>query len=180
MSGPVLTIELAKAVPHTVVQQIRELLLRSSARFEEKRFGEYDLSVDAGSLGITDTEGIDGRRPIMVSLMGPDVGDKATFDAEHVDQGGQQHLLGFTPTHAVNVIAFCSSAVDHVVTAVLTAAIMDLTGGVANAELAADQVAIVAELPGVIVVTPGSWPVAYGSAEFLRAWAEQPGFRLLK
>ncbi|MFF4519663.1 DUF6368 family protein [Streptomyces mirabilis] len=43
MSGPVLTIELAKAVPHTVVQQIRELLLRSSARFEEKRFGEYDL-----------------------------------------------------------------------------------------------------------------------------------------
>ncbi|MFD4483338.1 DUF6368 family protein [Streptomyces sp. NPDC058471] len=180
MSGPVLTIELAEAVPHAVVQQIRGLLLGSSARFEEKRFGEYDLSVDAESLGITDAGGSDGHRPIAVSLMGPDVGDEATFDAEHVGQGDQQHLLGFTPTHAVNVIAFCSRTVDHVVTALLTAAIMDLTGGVANVELAADQLATVAGLPGVIAVTSGSWPAAYGSAEFLRAWAEQPGFRLLK
>ncbi|MFJ1975539.1 DUF6368 family protein, partial [Streptomyces sp. NPDC087903] len=165
------------AVPYTVVQQIRELLLRSSGRFEEKRFGEYALSVEAERLGITDTGGIAGRRPMMVSLMGPDVGDEETFDAEHLDQ---EHLLGFTPTHAVNVIAFCSSTVDHVITALLTAAIMDLTGGVASAELAADQVAAVAGLPGAIGVTPGSWPAAYGSAEFLRAWAEQPGFRLLK
>ncbi|WP_189780244.1 DUF6368 family protein [Streptomyces tauricus] len=180
MSGPVLTIELAETVPCAVVQQVRKLLLRSSAHFEEKRFGEYDLSVNAESLGITDTEGGGGHRPIMVSLMGPDVGDEAIFDAEHVDQGDQQHLLGFTPTHAVNVIAFCSSTVDHFVTALLTAAIMDLTGGVANAELAADQVATVAGLPGVMAVTPGSRPAAYGSAEFLRAWTEQPGFRLLK
>lgn len=164
MSGPVLTIELAEAVPHAVVLQIRGLLLRSSARFEEKRFGEYDLSVDAESLGITDAGGIDGHRPIVVSLMGPDVGDEATFDAEHVGQDDQQHLLGFTPTHAVNVIAFYSRTVDHVVTALLTAAIMDLTGGVANAELAADQMATVAGLPGVIAVMSGSWPAAYGSA----------------
>ncbi|MBQ0850278.1 hypothetical protein J8N05_18995 [Streptomyces sp. BH-SS-21] len=48
---------------------------------------------------------------------------------------------------AVNVIAFCSSTVDHVVTALLTAAIMNLTGGAANAELAANQVATVGGCP---------------------------------
>ncbi|WP_425347954.1 DUF6368 family protein [Streptomyces durhamensis] len=37
-----------------------------------------------------------------------------------------------------------------------------------------------ADLPGIIAVTTGPWPAAYGSAEFLRAWTEQPGFRLLK
>ncbi|GLW01388.1 DUF6368 family protein [Streptomyces lavendulae] len=112
--------------------------------------------------------------------MGPGVGDEAIFDAEHADEVDRQPLIGFTPTHAVDVIAFCNRPVDHVVTALLTAAIMDIIGGVANAELRDDQVSIVADLPGIVAKMTDPWPAAYGSADFLRAWADQPGFRLLK
>jgi hypothetical protein len=41
-------------------------------------------------------------------------------------------------------------------------------------------VPIVAGLRGVIATVTDPWPTAYGSAEFLRAWAQQPDFRLLK
>ncbi|MET8816348.1 DUF6368 family protein [Streptomyces sp. NPDC004549] len=37
-----------------------------------------------------------------------------------------------------------------------------------------------ADLPGITATTTAPWPAIYGSAEFLRAWARQPGFRLLK
>ncbi|MFI8219789.1 DUF6368 family protein [Streptomyces sp. NPDC085932] len=84
------------------------------------------------------------------------------------------------PTHAVDVIAFCNRPVDHLVTALLTAAVMDVVGGVAQAELREDQVSIVAGLPGIVATTTDPWPAAYGSTEFLRTWARQPGFRLLK
>ncbi|MET9039612.1 DUF6368 family protein [Streptomyces mirabilis] len=67
MSGPVLVIELAEPVPPISIQRLRELLLRSSSHFEEKRVGEYDLNIYAESLGIADTGGVDGRRPVMVS-----------------------------------------------------------------------------------------------------------------
>ncbi|MFE1796415.1 DUF6368 family protein [Streptomyces sp. NPDC059517] len=180
MSGPVLTIELAEAVPPAVLQRLRAFLIRSSAHFEEQRPGEFDLSVYAPKLGITDTGGVDGRRPVMVSLTGPGTGDEATFEAEHAESGDQESLIGFTPTHSVDVIAFCGSRVDHVVTALLTAAVMDLTGGVAHAELGEDQVPTLVGLPGIIAVTTDPWPSAYGSAEFLRAWTGRPGFRLLK
>ncbi|MEU6765514.1 DUF6368 family protein [Streptomyces sp. NPDC046853] len=66
------------------------------------------------------------------------------------------------------------------VTARLTAAIMDVIGGVANAELREDQAPIVAGLPGVLVTVTEPHEAAYGSARFLRAWAAAPGFRLLK
>ncbi|MFD6972202.1 DUF6368 family protein [Streptomyces sp. NPDC059979] len=180
MSGPVLVIELAEHVSPTSIQRLRDLLLRSSSHFEEKRVGEYDLNIHAESLGIADTGGVDGRRPVMVSLMGPGIGGEAIFTAEHADEVDQEPLIGFTPTHAVDVIAFCNRPVDHVVTALLTAAVMDVIGGVANAELREDQVPIVAGLPGIVAAMTDPWPAAYGSAEFLRAWARQPGFRLLK
>lgn len=141
---------------------------------------EYDLNIHAESLGITDTGGVDGLRPVMVSLKGPGIGDEAIFMAEHADEVDQEPLIGFTPTHAVDVIAFCNRPVDHVVTALLTAAVMDVIGGVANAELHEDQVPIVAGLPGIVATMKDPWPAAYGSAEFLRAWARQPGFRLVK
>ncbi|MFG2776107.1 DUF6368 family protein [Streptomyces sp. NPDC048350] len=67
----------------------------------------------------------------------------------------------------------------HVVTALLTAAVMDVLGGVSDVELREDQVPIVAGLPGVIATTTDPSPAVYGSAEFLRAWAQRPGFRLL-
>jgi hypothetical protein len=112
--------------------------------------------------------------------MGPGLGDEAIFAAEHADEVDQERLIGFTPTHAVGIIAFCNRPVDHVATALLTAAVMDVIGGVANAELLDDQVPIVAGLPGVVATMTDPWPAAYGSAEFLRAWVQQPGFRLLK
>ncbi|WP_406177464.1 hypothetical protein [Streptomyces sp. NBC_00996] len=59
-----MVIELAEAVPHSAIQRLREFLVRSSARCEEKRVGEYDLNIRTESLGITDTVGVDGRRPI--------------------------------------------------------------------------------------------------------------------
>ncbi|MFJ2923452.1 DUF6368 family protein [Streptomyces massasporeus] len=180
MSGPVLVIDLAEAVPRVAIQRLRDFLLGASARFEEKRVGKYDLNIHAENLGITDAGDVDGRRPVLVSLMGPGIGDAAVFEAEHADEVDQEPLIGFTPTHAVDVIAFCNRPVDHLVTALLTAAVMDVIGGVANAELREDQVSIVASLPGVVATMTDPWPAAYGSAGFLRAWAQQPGFRLLK
>ncbi|MCC3771037.1 DUF6368 family protein [Streptomyces sp. UNOC14_S4] len=180
MSGPVLVIELAGAIPHAAIQRLRDLLVRSSARCEEKRVGDYDLNVHAESFGISDTGGVDGRRPVLVSVMGPGIGDEAVFEAEHADEVDQESLIGFTPTHAIDVIAFCNRPVDHVVTALLAAAVMDVVGGVVNAELREDQVPIVADLPGVVATMTDPWPAVYGSAEFLRAWVQQPGFWLLK
>ncbi|WP_162624722.1 DUF6368 family protein [Streptomyces cadmiisoli] len=180
MSGPVLVIELAEAVPRVAIQRLRGFLLGASARFEEKRVGEYDLNIHAESLGITDAGDVDGRRPVLVSLMGPGIGDEAVFEAEHADEVDQESLIGFTPTHPVDVVAFCNRPVDHLVTVLLTAAVMDVIGGVANAELREDQVSVVAGLPGIVATMTDPWPAAYGSAEFLRAWARQPGFRLLK
>ncbi|MGW7260328.1 DUF6368 family protein [Streptomyces sp. NPDC054834] len=55
-----------------------------------------------------------------------------------------------------------------------------MIGGVANAELREDQIPIAAGLPGIVATMTDPWPAAYGSAEFLRAWAQQPGFRLPK
>ncbi|WP_329449185.1 DUF6368 family protein [Streptomyces sp. NBC_01426] len=40
----------------------------------------------------------------MVSLMGPGIGDENIFEAEHADEVDQKPLIGFTPTHAVDVI----------------------------------------------------------------------------
>ncbi|MER6070013.1 DUF6368 family protein [Streptomyces sp. NPDC001817] len=57
MSGPVLVIESAGAVPHASIRRVRELLVRCSARREEQRVGEYDVSVYAEAFRITDTGG---------------------------------------------------------------------------------------------------------------------------
>lgn len=99
--------------------------------------------------------------------MGPGVGDEVNSEAEHADEVDQQPLIGFSPTHAVDVIAFCNRPVDHVVTALLTAAVMDIIGGVANAELRDDQVPIVVGLAGIVAKMTDPWPAAYGSAEFV-------------
>ncbi|MFJ1656875.1 DUF6368 family protein [Streptomyces sp. NPDC088337] len=75
-----LVIELAEAVPRAAIQRLRDLLVRSSARCEEKRVGEYDLNVHAESLGISDTGGVDGRRPVLVSVRGPGIGDESIYE----------------------------------------------------------------------------------------------------
>ncbi|MGV9348982.1 DUF6368 family protein [Streptomyces spiralis] len=121
----------------------------------------------------------DWRRPFLVYLMGPGVGDESIFEAEHADEPEVEAVLGFRPTHAVNVSAGCNGEIDHVATALLTAAVMDVIGGVAKAELLDGQVSVVAGLPGVSGIADDDWMVL-GTAEFLRAWVGHPAFRLVK
>jgi hypothetical protein len=138
----------------------------------------------AGGEELTDLVGFnprreDGRRPFLVYLMGPGAGDESLFEDEHADQPGIEAVLGFRPTHAVNVSACCSSRIDHVLTALLAAAVMDVVGGVVNAELLDGQGPVVSGLPGVLGIADDDRAVL-GTAEFLRAWAGHPAFRLVK
>ncbi|MCL7377655.1 DUF6368 family protein [Streptomyces sp. 35G-GA-8] len=119
------------------------------------------------------------RRPFLVYLMGPGVGDESLFEAEHADEPEVEAILGFRPTHAVNVSAGCNGEIDHVATALLTAAVMDVIGGVAKAELLDGQASVIAGLPGVLGIADDDW-MALGTAEFLRAWVGHPAFRLVK
>jgi hypothetical protein len=111
--------------------------------------------------------------------MGPGVGDASVFEAEHADEPGVEAVLGFKPTHAVNVSAGCNRRIDHVATALLTAAVMDVIGGVAKAELLDGQGSVVAGLPGVLGITDDD-RTALGTAEFLRGWVGHPACRLVK
>ncbi|MEU2288532.1 DUF6368 family protein [Streptomyces sp. NPDC013178] len=121
----------------------------------------------------------DWRRPFLVYLMGPGIGDESIFEAEHADEPEVEAILGFRPTHAVNVSACCNREIDHVTTALLTAAVMDVIGGVAKAELLDGQASVVVGLPGVWGIADDDWTVL-GTAEFLRAWVGHPAFRLVK
>ncbi|MFD7757636.1 DUF6368 family protein [Streptomyces sp. NPDC059757] len=121
----------------------------------------------------------DWRRPFLVYLMGPGVGDESIFEAEHADEPEVEAILGCRPTHAVNVSACCNREIDHVATALLTAAVMDVIGGVAKAELLNGQASVVAGLPGVLGIADDDW-MALGTAEFLRTWVGHPAFRLVK
>ncbi|MEU6273789.1 DUF6368 family protein [Streptomyces populi] len=210
MSGPTLVIELAEPLSPTALREFRALMAGLSSHFAEKRPGSFDINVPAERLGVEDRreedrrkpfplpflgntsadeeltalvgfdpQREDWRRPFLVYLMGPGVGDESLFEAEHADEPGVEAVLGFRPTHAVNVSACCNREIDHVTTALLTAAVMDVIGGVAKAELLDGQVSIVAGLPGVSGITDDDW-MALGTAEFLRAWAEHPAFRLVK
>ncbi|MET8975153.1 DUF6368 family protein [Streptomyces sp. NPDC004539] len=210
MSGPILVIDLAEPLSPAVLREFRALMVGLSSRFAEKRPGFFDVSVPAERLGVEDEreedwrrrfpvpllagtpadEGlralagfdprrVDQHRPFLVYLMGPGVGDEDTFEAEHADEPEVEAALGFRPTHAVNVSACCNRDIDHVTTALLTAAVMDVIGGVAKAELLDGQASAVAGLPGLSSITDDGW-TALGTAEFLRAWAEHPAFRLVK
>ncbi|MER7983853.1 DUF6368 family protein [Streptomyces sp. NPDC095817] len=106
----------------------------------------------------------DWRRPFLVYLAGPDVGDKSIFQAEHADEPEVEAALGFKSSHAINVSACCSREIDHVTTALLTAAVMDLIGGVATADLLDGQVSVLAGLPGVLGTVHDDWMVL-GTAE---------------
>lgn len=121
----------------------------------------------------------DWGRPFLVYLMGPGVGDENLFEAEHADEPEVETILGFRSTHAVNVSACANREIDHVATALLTAAVMDVTGGVAKAGLLDGQASFIAGLPGVVGIADDDW-MALGTAEFLRSWVGSPAFRLVK
>lgn len=171
-------IELQHAVPASALHQLRLFLVNVSDWFEERRPGSFDLGVVAERLGVVDRDR-DGSRPFAVVVSGPGYGDEETFDAEH-EGVDLRPFIGFTPTHHVGVIAMCNGQVDHVVTAALTAEVMDIVGGVAGVETRREQVAVVGGLPGAIAQTADPWPITFGSSELLRQWAVHPGFRLLK
>ncbi|MGW5639808.1 DUF6368 family protein [Streptomyces sp. NPDC003832] len=140
-----------------------------------------DASGDEGLAGLVgfDPRRVDGRRPFLVYLMGVGGEDESLFEAEHAEETDIEAVLGFKPTHAVNVSACCNREIDHLATALLTATVMDVIGGVAKAELPDAQVPVVSGLPGVLGAGDDDWAVL-GSAGFLRAWAAHPSFRLLK
>ncbi|WP_377267534.1 DUF6368 family protein [Peterkaempfera sp. SMS 1(5)a] len=185
MAGPTLVIELAEPVAPAALRGFRTLMRGLSTHFEELRPGAFDVNVAVERLGVetptaVDSQEVDGRRPFLVYLMGPGVGDEDIFEAEHADEPEVEAALGFKPTHAVNVSAGCNRGVDHVATALLTAAIADVLGGLVKAELLDGHVSVVAGLPGMLGVTDEECPTVLGTAEFLRAWIDQPGFRLVK
>jgi hypothetical protein len=80
----------------------------------------------------------------------------------------------------VDVIAFCNRQVDHLATALLTAAVMDEIGGVAHLRMGDARGPVVAGLPGVVAERPEPFEAVFATAEFLRGWAARPGFRLPK
>ncbi|MEU6223046.1 DUF6368 family protein [Streptomyces sp. NPDC047042] len=179
MSGPTLVIDLAEPLSPAALREFRALMVGLSSHFAAKRPGFFDVNVPVERVGVEHGREEDGRRPFLVYLMGPGVGDESLFEAEHADEAEVEALLGFRPTHAVNVSACCNRGIDHVATAMLTAAVMDVVGGVAKAELPDGQASVAANLPGVLGITDDGWTVL-GTAEFLRAWAGHPAFRLVK
>ncbi|MEV7152353.1 DUF6368 family protein [Streptomyces sp. NPDC093084] len=184
MAGPTLVIELAEPVSSAALAELSVLMRGLSIHFEQRRLGYFDVNVPVGRLGMDtatlDATEVDGRRPFLVYLMGPGVGDESIFEAEHADEPDVEALLGFKPNHAVNVSAGCNRGIDHTATALLTAAVVDVLGGVVKAELLEGQEAVVAGLPGVLGLTDAECPMVLGTAEFVRAWVDQPGFRLVK
>jgi hypothetical protein len=182
MAGPTLVIELAEPVSPAALSEFSALLRGLSIHFEQLRHGSFDVNVPVERLGIEalDAQEVERRRPFLVYLMGPGVGDENIFEAEHAHEPEAEAVLGFKPTHAVNVSAGCNGQIDHVATALLTAAVVDVLGGVVKAELLGGQEAVVAGLPGVLGLTDEGYPMVLGTAEFLRAWVNQPGFRLVK
>ncbi|MEO3826312.1 DUF6368 family protein [Actinomadura sp. B10D3] len=184
MAGPTLVIEFAEAVSSAALSEFSALMRGLSTHFEQRREGYFDVNVPVERLGIEaaglDAQEVDGCRPFLVYLMGPGVGDESIFEAEHADEPEVEAVLGFKPTHAVNVSAGCNRGIDHAATALLTAAVVDVLGGVVKAELSEGQEAVVAGLPGALGLTGEEYPMVLGTAGFLRAWVAQPGFRLVK
>ncbi|MFE1077541.1 DUF6368 family protein [Nocardiopsis alba] len=184
MAGPTLVIDLAGPPPSTRSNEFGALIRGLSTHFERTRRGYFDIGVPVERLSIAARRALDpgetDDRPFLVHLMGPGFGDESLFEAEHADEAVIEAALGFKPTHAVNVSAGRNQDIDHVATALLTAAIIDVLGGVVKAELPVGQERVIAGLPGVLGLVDDGYPTMLGTAAFLRAWVERPGFRLLK
>lgn len=186
MAGPVISV----ALPEPLAEQAQGALdayLRSLANsnFEHSKPGYWSLNLEPERLGI-DHSDRDGSRPFLVEASGPGSGNDQFFeDGRFVesDWGFVVALLGFTPTAMLSVIAMCNGQADHAATALLTAEIMGITGGVAFVELYDHQVELVRALPGILVAaatTVDESAFALGDERFLRAFAATAGFRLLK
>jgi len=180
MAGPTAGIELPGPVADDVLSRLANELARISTFFETKRRGYFDLNIAPEALGVSVAD--DERRlaqPFVVSVSGPSFGDEAIFESEHADGPDLLPLIGFRPTHDVSVLAMCRGTVNHYLTALLTARVMDFVGGVAVIELDSERVEAVRDLPGLCALVTEPWAEAYGSAHFVRAWAAHTQFRLV-
>lgn len=186
MAGSVISV----ALPEPLAEQAQVALdawLRylADSNFELSKPGAWSLNLEPERLGI-DHSDRDGSRPFLVVASDPVNGDGQFFeDGRFIasDWGFLVPLLGFAPAAMLSVIAMCSSQVDHVSNALLTAEIMDITGGVAFVELHDHQVEPAGALPGILVAVATSADesaVALGDGQFLRAFAATAGFRLFK
>jgi hypothetical protein len=180
MAGPTAKIELPGPVADNVLAILGDELAWLSARFEVQRRGYFKLNIEPEALGVRITDhDRGGAQPFVVSVSGPGFGDEEIFDAEHAGGPDLLPLIGFRPSHDVGVLAMCRGKVNHDLTAALTARVMDFVGGVAVIELDREQVESVRALPGLCALVTGPGAEAYGSAQFVRAWAAHPEFRLL-
>lgn len=174
-----MTIELPGPVADGALALLADELARISMRFEVRRRGCFDLNIEPEALGVAVPVGDALRaQPFVVSVSGPGFGDEAIFDSEHADGPDPLSLIGFRPSHDVGVLAMCRGRVNHDLTALLTALVMDIVGGVALIELHRERLAAVRTLPGLRALVTEPWAEAYGSAQFVRAWAAHPEFRL--
>lgn len=181
MAGPTAGIELDGPVPDAALAVLKDELAEISTQLETPRHGYLNLNIEPAALGVTHAYAHDvAAQPFVVHIMGPGFGDEAIFEAEHSDGPDLLALIGFRPPHAMGVLAMCNGRVNHDLTALLTARVMDIIGGVAAIELYNDQVDSVRALPGLRALAAEPWPEAYGSAQFVRAWAAHPAFRLVK
>ncbi|MEV4613058.1 DUF6368 family protein [Kitasatospora sp. NPDC049258] len=178
MSGTALSIELAGPVPAEDLVRLHELLIGLSDGMEVKSPEHFDLVILPQRLGVGGSWGPFDPGPFCVALNGPGFEWEEIFHGDH-DYGDLElrSLIGFTPAYDLLVSGSCSRPIDHAVTALLAASVMDIVGGVANVEVVAHQIPVIRALPGFLALAT-EWSRAFGSAEFLRAWAAHPDFRL--
>ena len=93
------------------VEDRREKDWRKSLRLP--RLGNAIADAELTALVGFNPQREDWRRPFLVYLMGPGIGDESTFEAEHADEPEVEATLGFRPTHAVNVSACCRRREDR-------------------------------------------------------------------
>lgn len=181
MAGPTTGIELDGPVADDVLSRLADDLAGISTRFETRRRGYFCLNIEPAMLGVTsaDAQGV-AAQPFVVHVLGAGFGDEAIFEAEHADGPDLLPLIGFRPSHSVGVLAMCNGRVNHDLAAQLTARVMDFVGGVAVVELYHEQAETVRALPGLQALVMEPWTEAYGSQQFVRAWAAHPEFRLVK
>lgn len=178
MAGPLLVVVLPGPVPAEGTAELGVALKGMSTRFHEARTGSFDLAVDPSRLGAPGT----APRTFAVTVSGPGFGDEAVFDAAHAAEPDLEPLIGFHPTHDVVVSATADDRADHMVVAHLAAAVQETLGGLIDVKVYRDDLPAARRLPGAVATLADgeSWPRVFGTAEFLRAWAEVPQFRVVR
>jgi hypothetical protein len=179
MEGAILTVNLPGPVAAEQLAELGAALRGFADRFEEARPGSYDLDIEPGRLAVRVPEGRDsGSRRFVVNIAGPGFGDEGVFKAVHAVDPDLEPLIGFTPTHDVVVCTSDQDLVDRLMVAELAAVVQDVVGGVIDVKTSQRALEHMRSLPGVVALADQGWLRAFGTAQFLRAWATAPEFEL--